>query len=570
MIEHFIRSEQWENRGSTWVRGGAFIDGDKLTAGDLATRISSIRSIPEFREVLDQANGFFAIVHEFSNKIYLATDHVRSWPLYYSITDEVYISDTAAWIDQVGTDRNHDPINATEQLFTGYVSGNETINQSIKGLQAGEFVVIDTEDNSISTQERYYTHTPSSTSEIPNFAELDRTLVGAFQRFLEIVDGRPILLGLSAGYDSRLIALMLSRLGYNNVITYTRKRSKADTDEIKIARSIAKELGFDHISIRHTHSDYQEFYNSESWNEFYRSVDYMSKLSYPSAYITFQKLKDSGKVPSNAVVVRGHLPLEDGSMPNWIRNRDILSKDEFIDLIWEKNYNQWSLSSALRDKGIREQFATQILDRLPITLYDESSIEPVTAAVRGLESWYWQERLPKLLFKDAIYDYFGYDRWLPLVDREYFEYLSTVRYTDRVGKRIHLEYVNQLENHIIGDRKKTYSSSTVTDTLSGSEPIWDSAKTLVKALPYQVKQPITETYHEYIQPIHEGHIDDPRYGILPEKEFNQIHYQYIDPGSLLTLVLYRDGYFDLPNQTELDRALSTDSLSNRILHTLQP
>ena len=75
------------------------------------------------------------------------------------------------------------------------------------------------------------------------FHKLDRIYEDTFSRLISWLDGRQAVIPLSGGYDSRLIALMLKELGYNNVLCFTYNTGGAKW-EVDISRRVAKNLGF--------------------------------------------------------------------------------------------------------------------------------------------------------------------------------------------------------------------------------------------------------------------------------------------------------------------------------------
>jgi len=257
----------WESINDTKVRGNVFVGEEYYSTAEFADRVSNISDEVELVDLLKRTNGFFSLIHNIGNKTLLAADHIRSWPLYYAVTDDVYISDLGKKVHTSGAKRGYDPIAATEQLFTEYVSGRDTISRDVKQVQSGEVVIIDDSEPTpeIATKRWTGATLPHKTYS-GNLNELDQVMKNVFERFLKVIDGRTVLLGLSSGFDSRLIALMLYKLDYDDVITYTRNRSSYDSGEFSTAKSIAEDLGFEHLEIQHSHSDYREFYESKGWD----------------------------------------------------------------------------------------------------------------------------------------------------------------------------------------------------------------------------------------------------------------------------------------------------------------
>lgn len=296
MQVYLKRREKWENIKNTWARGQAYLDEEYLETRDLAERVSNSNCRIQLEDILSELNGFYSIIHETDDRVLFAANHVRSWPIYYAHTDDIYVSDSINYLFKNASERGYNPIAATEYLFTSYVTGEETLIRDIKQVQAGELIEIRKNlSNPKITSHRYFKYTPGHNSNKTDIKEMDEIIKNVFDRFLNYVNGRTIVLGLSSGYDSRLILLMLYRLGYENVITYTHDTPSGDSDDVRIAKSIADDLGYKHIELTHTHSDYREFYDSERWKSFIDYVEFQSKFPSTQTMVTLEKLNNSAR-----------------------------------------------------------------------------------------------------------------------------------------------------------------------------------------------------------------------------------------------------------------------------------
>lgn len=552
---HLSQRDQWTGANGTYVSGSAFFGGSLLKESDLAAAVAETDTKTELRALLEDANGLFSLVHEIDGTIYAAVDHVRSWPLYYAVTDDIYVSDSAEWIHQQGSDRGYDPIAATEYLFTAFVPGSGTLSRDVRQVQAGELVTLDSTDSGLQSEtERYFRYTPSECSEPVTQSDLDEVLTAAFERLIKYADGRPILLGLSGGYDSRLIALFLKRLGYENTITYTTQTASENSAEMDLAASIADDLAFQHLEISSARSDYQDFEESRQMN-LIEDVGYLSEYPHVNKEILRQKLRAEGVEPESVVHVLGHHVLGGGAMiPDWVRDQQTLSREEFCDLVWNLHYSGWETPGEPRWQKL---FQERMLERLPTNLYDNGTLEATADAVSGYEELYWQERLPKYVTARREYETLGFDMWYPLLDQAVYDYFQRSRYRDRVGKRVLKEYVRNLDSRI----RATESDLEPADRQpiqSLTDAAWGRSVALVHALPSPVTEFIRDAYNDYQST--DLYMQDPRYNIVPEAEFERFSFPNVYGGSLyrtlLALYLYDNDFFDLPIETEYDRALA--------------
>lgn len=582
---HLSNDDHWTKLDGTMVTGSAFFGDDHVPEEALAEKISKVSSSDELKRILSRANGFFSVIHDTGEEIYAAVDHVRSWPVYYAVSDDVYISDSAEWVHESGDCGGYDPVVGTEYLFTGFVTGRDTLSRDVKQVQAGELVTLDVDESGPSVhRERYFTQNPTEKSTSVEKNALDEVLVEAVERLIEYADGRTILLGLSGGYDSRLVALLLSRLGYDNTVAFTGNLSIQGTlasqgsGEVSVAKSIAEDLGFEHIELRSGRSDYGHIKDSAQM-EMVNDIGYLSEYPSINKVVQRRKLKEAGIDPDKVVLVIGHHCLGGGSaLPDWVREQETLSQNEFFDLMWNLHYQHWETLGESRWRRLFEKsrwrrlFEKRMLDGLPDDLYRTGTVEPTPDAVSGFEQWYWQERLAKYIIIRREYEYLGFDIWYPLLDRELYSFFECSSYRDRVGKHIWKEYIRELDERIRGEKSDLAAGSSDSSP-SPKDLVWRQMVQVVHGLPGPATEFVQKMYYESKSNFIDVYELDPRYRIVTKEEFDSISFPVVEGElhrPLLLLYLYKNGFFDFPVETEFDRALSDSDrgLSTQLIYSI--
>lgn len=546
MKVHLSYDSHWTESDGTMVCGSAFLNGTHLSTRELAEKISDVTDTGELRTLLSALNGFFSVIHEINDEVYVAVDHVRSWPIYYALTDDLYISDSAEWVHDVGARNGYDSHAMNEYLFTCYITGRETLSSDVKQTQSGELLVFNTNGTRTDlTRERYYTY--DSSDDTGGVDDLDDRMLEAFHRLIQYADGRTILLGLSAGYDSRLIALMLRRLGYDNTITYTTRTVSRDSSEIETAESIAHDLGFEHIRITTGPQDYENLDDSD--RDMIDDIGYLSEYPHINKSTLKEQLANENIDIDDVVHVLGHHLIGAGSfLSDEIRDRDTITRDEFFDTMWNPHYSNWVEQG---DYGLRETFKERMFDKLPIDLYRDGNVETISDAMKGFDQWYWQERLPKYVLARREYEYLGFDMWYPFLDRTLCSFYARCDYEAKVDKRILKNYVRDLEAEIRG---VTHIEEPNQRDRSLTDIVWNTGTDLIHELPSPITERVRQIYYDRLH-TPERHGDDPRYNIITEAEFDSIEFPVINTRTLLLLYLYDRGYFDLPETNEFDIAL---------------
>lgn len=174
-----------------------------------------------------------------------AVDRVRSISLFYACSgDTLYLSDDAEWVRaQLGEGQATEEVAETEFLLTGYVTGEDTLYSKVKQLQAGEVLKAHVEGGEIVVQKtRYYRYVHregewAAVNQVNVLPLLDR-VVNCMERLIRWTNGRMIVIPLSGGYDSRLIATTLRRLGYENIIAFSYGRP--GNTEAEISKWVAE------------------------------------------------------------------------------------------------------------------------------------------------------------------------------------------------------------------------------------------------------------------------------------------------------------------------------------------
>ena len=140
--------------------------------------------------------------------------------------------------------------------MSGFTIGNGTIYKNLNALKAGEAVLI--HDNNYKYL-RYFKYFGKIVNK--NFddyiEELSKITLNIFRKMLNQIGNRQIIIPLSAGNDSRLVASVLKHLGAKNVKCYS--YGTKGNFEAKIAKIIADKLGYEWKFIPLTHKSEKSF-----------------------------------------------------------------------------------------------------------------------------------------------------------------------------------------------------------------------------------------------------------------------------------------------------------------------
>lgn len=447
-------TRKW-HEGTPHLSGTIFDGMKKLTSEDTQNRIRQLGDTESIIKFLKQINGFFSIVKTNGNSGWMAVDRIRSLPLFYGQYEgKLFISDDARWVREHVHDNEMDPIAREEFLACGYVTGSDTLFPNVKQVQAGKVVFFKTGINKAVNlkHHRYYRHNHG------NFFEDDektihqkyqQTLISSFERLISFANGRPLIVPLSGGYDSRLIVMMLKQLGYSDVIAFS--YGKKGNKEAEISQEVSKRLNVRWEYVPYSRDFWQHWNKRPELKYYFQFADGLSSLPHIQNW-AIQILKEESRIPKDAIVIPGHSAgsIAGEKSVNCIDiYREFTTEDRLVSAIINYHYslNNWRKKSKDLDSIFRGRVRSSLgaLEQY----YDHSS---------AFESWDMSERQAKFIVNSVrIYDYLDFEWWLPYWDKEYVNFWSRIKPELRIGKRFHIQHVNEISEQMNVNIKKNAS-----------------------------------------------------------------------------------------------------------------
>ncbi|HEV2610482.1 MAG TPA: asparagine synthase-related protein [Noviherbaspirillum sp.] len=441
-----LSDQKWRSlpESELHMRGAAFA-GDTLhrSPDSLYPQLpQSLLDVAAWSEALSRLNGFFAIVRQGGQGAVAVVDRIRSIPLFYGQRgDSIFIGDDAEWARlQVG-DREMDPVARDEFQLTGFVTGNQTLYPNVKQLQAGELLIVD----GTKTVPALRTHSyfrlvhqePDLYTETVLAQQLERHADAAIQRLVQYADGRQIAIPLSGGYDSRLIASLLAKYGYENVIafTYGIKGNK----EANYSRKVARALNIPWRFVEYSERCWRDAWNTQERHDYQKWASGWSSLPHVQDWVAVRTLKKNGTIGNDAVFVPGHTCVRRHTgVPEEARDSWKASTSGLIEYIRSQHYTR-SAGKTGPDAG-RDIWKTRIAGT-----GEMGTIASAVEFASMCEKWEWRERQVKFICNSVrVYEFFGYDWWLPLWDADFIRFWQGVPLELRMGRHWYNEYVKHL------------------------------------------------------------------------------------------------------------------------------
>lgn len=424
---------KWFEYNNTLIRGSAYLGEKLLTEVELAKYIDSI-NIEKFNE-FNKLNGYFVCIKRSDKDINIISDRVRTFPIFYILKQsKVYICDDPYILKERFSTGEYESISQKEILLLGYVTDENTLIKDINQTLPGQIISFSNGKKSVKSYFRFLgKHHHNNEGKRSLLRRHSLVLEDIFKRLINYAQGKTIVIPLSGGYDSRLIAVMLKKLNYENVIAFT--YGKKDNPESIVSKSVADNLGFRWIFIPYTNEKTYKWYNSKEYKTFEKFADNLSGICLDREWPAIYELRKQKLIPEDSIIVPGH----SGDMiAGYSLQSDWLTKevyeDEMVDRILNNNYGMWNWDGSRRE--FRELFKMKIIKTTEIkdTNIDGNKTD-------FYEKWDWQERITKFVVNSVrIYDYFGYKWWLPLCDKEFIDFWFGVPNKFRREKSLYIHH----------------------------------------------------------------------------------------------------------------------------------
>ncbi|QKY20304.1 asparagine synthase [Halolamina sp. CBA1230] len=447
--ERRLVADGWRRIGTATARGTVVTDGEPRHP---AAVFDGCRDATEVRTVAAESTGFFAAVVRLPDATALICDTARSVPLYFS----------NAGISDVGTElaaadpAAYDPVAASEFALTRYVTGGETLRPEVRGVCAGEMVVLPDDGSGIErTQHSRYRPTaetgdPAVGVERGDLLDRFGGVVGnVFDRVVAVADGRPVAVPLSGGWDSRLIATELVDRGVE-VVAFT--FGAAGHADVEVSRDVADALGVEWHWVEYTTERWRDWYHSDARRAYHDYAFGFDSLPFLAEWPAVDELTESEALPEDALVCPGHtVATPSERVPAaWVGD-DTVTREDVVGHVFDSHYALWDWD----DPELRERFAARIAEvaGLDSAGGERGDTAPLGGdeAAAAYEQWEWATRMSTFTNADCrLYEWFGYDWWLPLWDPEYVELWGSLPLSVRHDKSLQRCYARKRFAEVAG------------------------------------------------------------------------------------------------------------------------
>ncbi len=374
-----------------------------------------------------------------------ATDCIRSYPLFWKKTDKYFlISPQANKIAKASKSKIENNQRLAFQM-SGYTIGSSTLWKGINNINPGEYIIF--KKNKIQLHKKYFFYTPWINNN-EKFITLKKNLKNEIKKIiLDLIvkaNGRTIVIPLSAGLDSRLLASGLKEFNYSNVKCFS--YGLKNNYESQASKILADKLGFSWKFVELNIKKSKQYLNSIDYEKFLDFTNdgcatpgiqdvYAIKILIEQGYIKKEDILVNGN--SGDFISGGHIPK---SAKNWkMTNNKKSIINEISDVHIKKHYCLWDkLYNPINTKIIKNELQ-KILNSIKI---DDTKHNMIHGFLEYLE---FENRQSKYVVNfQRVYDYYELNWLLPLWNKSFITFWSNVPLEFKIGQKLYRETLNEM------------------------------------------------------------------------------------------------------------------------------
>jgi asparagine synthase (glutamine-hydrolysing) len=476
--EIMLKRHQWAATGQVYTAGFIISGGKLISAGFLAYDVKQeAGNFTQFVQYCSTVNGQFSVVLTNEEETWIHTGNTWSYPLYYFIDNQyIRISDSPETLIRETSEDGFSDAHKAYFMAFGVTPGSTTLLKNIRVMRPGESLSIHHGTHKITSSRQEIPESRMKKTETQTLAGLIRR---RFASWMEHFGDRKILLPLTGGYDSRLLACLLKESGFTRVITATWGR-EGNSDGMR-ASVVAARLGFRHLFIPYTNHLIGNFPEDEQFLDYASYAGHYTSMPFLQDYFAIRELIKTGEIDKETIVIPGH-------PGDFIRGSHHYQGLQTATQIQIAQHIMMQFSNSLPlDKTNTQEVQLQISEQL----FDKR-----LSGRQNFDRWDFEERQCKLIANSsAVYSYFGLQCVTPLFDKELTGFMLSLPFRERLSGRL---YFDTLEKEFFRKFEVQYGTQRYPE----ADFAWHGWKNrLIRMIPHQIKKwyyPVDDPifYHE--------------------------------------------------------------------------
>lgn len=430
----------WNRRArgavTLWFRGHLH----RSTPEDLADGLAK-DGCTDIAARLAALDGHFALVAEGPGWVLAAVDRVRAYPLLWARHGDAIAIDHegSRLVARLGLGpRDIEPEQAAAFALSGFTVGRATLYPAIGTLGPGEYLLaLAAEEAAVHRYHRWEPWAPNDADPedlVEPLSRLHERLIG---KLIASAGGRPILVPLSAGLDSRFVAAGLAAAGYRNVRGFA--YGLPGNREAVTSREIARRLGFGWTFIPYSNARIRADMATDDHARYESYADSLTAIPFPQDYTALTRMAEHGEVEPETIIVNGqsgdfitgnHVPpaLFEPAVDLSMEGR----RARIVEALIAKHFKHWAALMT----GNRIARVKTLLVR---SLCEAGGLPDDPAGDHGVYEYSeFTDRQAKYVINgQRLYEWLGLDWRLPLWDREYLDFWARAPLAAKRGQYLY-------------------------------------------------------------------------------------------------------------------------------------
>lgn len=406
-----------------YFRGYFYYKGKLFTEKEIEEMLSFSYSSDWIKEV----SGEFAFIFRDGQKVAAAVDRKRSIPLFYYKRDSAFILTDELSSKHIQAGLND--LSKYEFILTGYVASDRTLFQDVWQIEAGQMIICE-EDNVKKENYFHYYHSPVEIDVNEAAEELEKRFKQTFEQMYKRVKDKGIIIPLSGGYDSRIIALLLKEMGAEKITTFT--YGHPESKEALRSKEIATRLGLEWTIFPYNKSSWYKWYHSAEWQEYEQFGTNESSMAHIQDFPAVrQLLQEKQAADHEYVFIPGHSGdfIAGSHIPYELTVDRKYSLDDVANEVMKRHHRLWTTN----DSTVNGHVHSAIKEQLQGFSYENR--EEASAL---FEYWDWKERQCKFIINSLrVYEFYNQDWEIPLWDDSLVSFFLNVPVEYRFKKYLY-------------------------------------------------------------------------------------------------------------------------------------
>ena len=393
------------------------------------------------KKVLKYLGNHFGIIIITPKWTFAAVDYSRGYPIFWKISeDKLNLSSQANLLGNKVVIKNQ----LLAFQMSGYTTHDNTLWKNVKNLKAGTYLFYKNKNTFYCN--RYFSYLPKENYSLTYkkyITKLSIQIENLIKRIIKDVSGGTIIIPLSAGLDSRLIASGLKNFGYHNVKCFS--YGLKNNYEAKASKKISKKLGYDWAFVEINDKKAKKFYGSKIYKNYLKnSIDGCSTSTIQSL-LAINELIIKKFINKNDILINGnsgdfisggHIPYH---IPKYKLNKQELKKNfnNIISQHLDKHYSLWEeLKSDSNQNIIKYELFKQVEYEL------KSKEIPLYGLIEFLE--YENRQTKYVVNSQRIYDFYNIEWLLPLWNKNFIKFWEKVPMKYKLKQKLYRDTLHKL------------------------------------------------------------------------------------------------------------------------------